>query len=483
MGNQHTTVIQKPLVLLLLALLVGAAFLAGTPATAHANDTIDVIASDAEMDFPNNITFTLTAESREADIVEVELLYGATRAEGVTVVLPDFVPGPRVNVQHVLDTQTFHVPMGVELGYRWLLRDSDGNEMETPTEELLYFDTRFDWQQRNARGMTVHWYEGSAAFGDELMDISIRALDMLEQEVGATIDESVNIYVYANTRDMRAALRANSVEWVGGQANPGLGLIIGAIAPGDTAEAGRIIPHELSHQVLHQAVENPYGGLPLWFDEGLAVYNQEADDYIFPVIVEEAARTDTLIPLEALAASFPADTDRALLSYAQSHSVVAYIIDEYGMEATEQLVDAFAEATPVEKAIPDVLGMTIDELDAEWRATLPPAEVTAELNGSPSVAPADRFEGEPVRPSFDFERAEEPAATAPESPGSADVATPAPEASQVPLAPAAEAAAAQRVGIGLMELVLIAVAVLGMLAVTGLVAFVALRLAKSESTD
>jgi hypothetical protein len=164
------------------------------------------------------------------------------------------------------------------------------------------------------------------------------------------------------------------------------------------SEAKRIIPHELSHQVLHQAVENPYGGTPLWFDEGLAVHNQETLDSVFPQMLEQAARTDQLIPLEALASSFPADPNRALLSYAQSNSVIEYIIDEYGTDELEQLVVAFREATPVDEAIPQVLDLSVDELHAEWRETLPPAQVSVPLEGSPSVAPPDRFRGEPVLP-------------------------------------------------------------------------------------
>lgn len=358
---------------------------------------VQVDDDSAAVTFGSDVTFTLEASS-EVEIVAASLLYGATRSDGRTVVPQDITPSTDLSLEHVLDTRIFHLPVGVEVGYSWLLRDAAGEEYETPVQSFVYEDTRFDWQQVQVDDVTVYWYDGNRAWGNELGDITARALERLQKDIGAKLDEPVSIFIYADTDDMRAALQSNSVEWVGGQAVPSLGLIIGAVEAGDTAEAARIIPHELSHQMLHQATDNPYGGVPLWFDEGLAVHNQETPDYIFPVMLEEAALNDQLIPLEALSASFPADPDRALLSYAQSHSVVEYILAEYGEERLAALADAFALAMPTNTALEATLGVTVDELDAAWRATQPAPERSRPLEGSPSVAPADRFSEPAVLP-------------------------------------------------------------------------------------
>lgn len=367
-------------------------------AVSYAQSDIQVIASSAQPDFPNLITFSVTAESSAARITEIELLYGATRSDTFTVVPTTFDGGQQVKAQHVLDTQIYNLPPGIDLTYRWVIRDAAGNELETPLQELVYHDDRFPWQQLTERGVTIYWYEGDAAFGNELMQTATRTLDRLQQEIGAVVKDPIKIYAYANIRDMRSVLAQNEVEWVGGFAQPGLGLVVVTIEEGNLVEARRLIPHELSHQVLHQAVDNPYGGLPLWFDEGLAVYNQETANRDFPLMVELAARTDQLIPLEALAASFPADPERARLSYAQSYSMVDYISKIYGTEKLRDLVATFHDATPVEEAIPQVLGLSIDALDEAWRKTLPPAQVSAPLEAGPSVAPADRFTQQPVLP-------------------------------------------------------------------------------------
>ncbi len=381
--------------LILIMLLVSTAI----PTLAQQQSAIQVQASNAIPDFPTSINFTLSASSNMAEITEVQLLYGLQREDSRTLVDAQFIPGEQIAAQHVLDTQVFHIPPGVEVAYSWIIRDEAGNEIASEEQTLFYADTRFDWQQRSLGMVTVYWYEGGESFGDALVDTAKTALDNLQRDISAEVEEPIAIYIYANTRDMRAALQSNEVEWVGGQARPSIGLIIGAIAPGDTNEIVRIIPHELSHQVLYQATNNPYGGVPLWFEEGLAVHSQEIQLDYHKILLEEAARNDDLIPVEALAASFPTDSERASLSYAESHSLVEFILEEYGTEAMHNLVMAFQAAMPLDEALLETLGMTVDELDAAWRETLPAAVGTIAATPTPqTTAPDSRFANEPVLP-------------------------------------------------------------------------------------
>lgn len=380
--------------LLILALLM--AGLLAPLETAGAAGGIRVVSAGARPEFPARITFDLTAEAEGPEIVAAQLLYGATRQNVLTVVDVPIMPGRRVEARHVLDTEVYYYPPGTAIAYRWVLRDASGAELTTPLAEVIHHDERFPWAERTERNVTVFWYQGGAAFGETLINAATAGLDRIAAALGAELQQPVRIYIYASNADMRTALQANSVDWIGGQAFTDLGVIIGAIAPGDEAEAGRLIPHELAHQVLAQLTDNPYGGPPSWFDEGLAMYAQTRRDEWIDARLEEAARQGRLIPLEALAASFPADTDQALLSYAQSQAVVEYLISTYGADRVRALALAFAAAMPVDQALQTVLGRDVDELDAEWRATLPPPEQTVLATPVPQTAPADRFAEPPA---------------------------------------------------------------------------------------
>jgi hypothetical protein len=380
---------------LLVALLF--ALVLFVPAPTAAQSAIQVLGSEAIVDFPRQIEFLLTAESSGAAITEVQLLYGATRSEALTIVDVPVQPGQRIQGRHTLDTRVYYSPPGTEMTFRWRIRDANGEEFTSEAQTFFVHDERHPWSERTIDNLTIFWYRGGDTFGDALMDTSQRALSALQAEIGATLEQPVRVYVYASGQDMRSALQSNEVEWVGGQAWPGLGVIIAAIEPDNLAEVQRIVPHELSHQVLSQATDNPYGGVPLWFDEGLAVRSQETRDSDFDSLIDRAAREGRLIPLQALASSFPADPAQARLSYAQSRDVVEYIIGAYGAAAVQDLVAAFGTAVPVDTALQTALGRSVDELDAEWRATLPIAEIQPTPVPAQVSAPDDRFSDPPLQ--------------------------------------------------------------------------------------
>lgn len=371
------------------------------PGWARAADQATIVRNEVSSDFGAEIRFELQATS-PATITDVAFLYAlgvsADDLPAYTEARPEWQPdGGNVEASFVRDTSIDYLPVGVTLRYKWVLTADDGTITETPEQSVQYQDTRFNWREKSDRGITVRWYDGGDEWGDALLSTATSALDRLEQRIGGTVDDPMTISIYKNTSDMRAALPPNSADWIGGQARPDLGLIVGAIASGDDAELGRLVPHELSHLVLHQATRNNYGGMPVWFDEGIAVANQDSPDAGFSERVEEAARNGELIPLRALASNFPNDPEKALQSYAQSESVVRYIEKTYGVEAITRLVAQFKSGVTDDTAVESALGIKLDELDSAWRATLPAAERTPDPVAAPDTAPADRFRDRPIQ--------------------------------------------------------------------------------------
>lgn len=226
----------------LLVLVLLAVALLAPAVIARAAEGIRVVAATARSEFPARITFDLTAEADVGEIVAAQLLYGATRQNVLTVVDVPVTPGRRIETRHVLDTEVYYYPPGTAISYRWALRDASGAEVITPPAEVIHHDARFPWAERTERNVTVFWYQGGVAFGEVLINAATAGLDRIAAAIGAELEQPVRIYVYASNADLRTALQANSVEWVGGQAFTDLGVIIGAIAPGDVAEAGRLIP-------------------------------------------------------------------------------------------------------------------------------------------------------------------------------------------------------------------------------------------------
>ncbi|MEW5957273.1 MAG: peptidase MA family metallohydrolase [Chloroflexota bacterium] len=368
------------------------------PVNAGAQESIQVTDSGWTAEFRDNLTFTVKAES-QAEIVEAQLFYRIVGRPATSRNEAEFTPGASLTAQFVID-QTKpenYLPPGTELEYWWKLVDAAGTELKTERETLLYLDNRYDWQTLENERLTLYWYEGGDSFGQALFDRANLALDTLEKDAGVAIEDPIKIFIYGNHNDLLGAISTTAQEWTGGQAFTLYGVVVIGIAPGQLNWGLEAMTHEMTHLVIHQATENPYGDLPRWLDEGLAVYNENQAELPsdFRSIFEEAVRNDELMTLRTLSSPFPADPMQANLAYGQSGAVVKFIIDTYGREAMARLLDVFSEGAIYDEALQEALGVDTDGLDNAFRASLglPPLPGT-EINTAVEAKPEEETAAE-----------------------------------------------------------------------------------------
>jgi hypothetical protein len=358
------------------ALITLALLLFFSPSLVAAGDDIIVIASDVEIDFPDQAVFTIEAES-SADIVDIRLYYQVDRmnyAEVVSEGWADFTLGSRVEANWVWDMRNTSLPPGAEVTCWWMIEDADGNRLETSPEMMRFDDGRYLWQSLTGSApqgseLTIFWYEGSASFTRELMDACEEGLASLTQDIGAYPERPIRIYVYASSSDLKGAMIFPQ-EWTGGVAFTAFSTIAIGIPPSKLDWGKRALVHELTHLVVHQATFSPYGHLPLWLDEGLAMYNEGGLDPVFRSYLEEAISKDELISVRSLCSPFSAYSEKAGLSYAQSYSLVEYLLENYGQDGMLDLLAILKQGSTYDEALNEVYGFDIDGLDALWRATL-----------------------------------------------------------------------------------------------------------------
>ena len=359
-----------------IVLIALAFFLFFSPSTVAGLDGIVVIDMDVDIDFPNQVVFTIEAESY-VDIVDVRISYQVDRmnyAEVVSEGWADFTPASTVEANWVWDMRNAGLPPGAGVIYWWMVEDADGNKYETSPEAMHFDDERYSWQNLTSTApqgseISLFWYEGSDSFARELMDTCEEGLARLTEDIGTYPERPINIYVYASDDDLKGALIFPQ-EWTGGVAFPTFSTIAIGIAQGELDWGEKALVHELTHLVVHQVTFGPYGQLPLWLDEGLATYNEGELDPFLRSYLEEAISKGELISVRSLCSPFSAYAEKAYLSYAQSYSLVEYLLDNYGQESMLDLLAILKEGSTYDEALTEVYGFDIDDLDARWRATL-----------------------------------------------------------------------------------------------------------------
>ena len=121
------------------------------------------------------------------------------------------------------------------------------------------------------------------------------------------------------------------------------------------------------HLLVQEVSFNCFWDMPTWLNEGLASYSEGPLAGFLAEELDLAIRSRGLISVRSLSSNFPADRTHALRSYAQSNSIVTYLIEEHGWQKMRELLALFGEGSTADDALRRVYGLDTEELDGLWK--------------------------------------------------------------------------------------------------------------------
>lgn len=351
------------------------------PAVTQAREDITLLDSSTEVFFPSAIVFKVKAQS-QSNITRIRLLYQVERmnyAHVVSEAWPDFVPSPKVETQWLWDMRKASIPAGTTIRYRWTIENQSGHELVTNSYTFQFQDLRYHWQKLTMDQVTLFWYKGSESFARGLLTACEQALNRLYQNTGTRLEKPVSIYIYANSQDLRAAMIFPR-EWTGGVAFPEFSTITIGVSTSQLNWGKRAVAHELGHMVIHQVTFSPYSAsLPVWLNEGLAMYAEGETDTYLEALLRKAVSQGRLFSVRSLSSPFSAKPEDAYLSYAQSQSLVEFLIQNYGKDKILQLLYLLKEGNSCDEALSQVYEFDQAGLDKLWREY-----ITSKTKSAPS---------------------------------------------------------------------------------------------------
>ncbi|MBK6793714.1 MAG: hypothetical protein IPG80_14550 [Anaerolineales bacterium] len=341
------------------------------PTSALAAPQADVEADSATLDFPNTVTFSATLKA-SAEITSVVLEYGNEQlncGDVIAKAFPDFQPGTSADVSWTWDMrQSGSLPPGTTIWWRWRYVDSSGTEFVSDTQTVTWLDDIHDWQTVTSAGIHIHYYGADESFARSMLAAGEEGLRRNKEQAGMTPDIPVQIYVYPSYDEMRDAILYEP-QWTGGLAYSDSSIIIMGTSGSADFDKATVI-HEVTHVLVGRNAFTCIGFIPTWLNEGLAVYNEGPLDESMQSQFDIALRDDAFFPVRSLGGNFSEIPEKALLSYAQSYSVVNFMLETYGQEKMSQLLTALSNAEPVDTALLNIYGVDTDGLDAAWRESL-----------------------------------------------------------------------------------------------------------------
>ena len=372
--------------------------LATSPAQAEATFETAPI----ENGYPKNLTFKLTATST-VEIKDVTLAYKLVGRNSSALGKPEpgaFTAGTKVTTTVIVDTNpnTNWIPVGNELLWHWELTLADGMTASSKEESYLYLPSGKDWKSAK-NDVAVVYYTGQR---DNLANTFLQAMQTIYEKHGRGLLKTdlerkpVKLLLLGDSKEINDASpskgstfdNSRTVVTCGFRPGSANDIIFAAIScgVGDPADTVR---HEFGHILNAAAGEGTLVKLPLWLDEGLAVYAQEKqDDY--SAAFDAASRRQKLIPFRDMATPV-SDQNQVILQYGESYRMVKYLIDKFGQAKLIAMLAATKKDTRFDVALKNTYGFDLDGFEKEFTASLGGAQPTA----APTQQPQQQ---QPTRP-------------------------------------------------------------------------------------
>jgi Peptidase MA superfamily len=369
--------------LLLLLALVAASGLPRGAAPASAE--IEIRSQGAQNQFPDGIRFSLFMAS-DVEITQVRLRFRIF-PDGVNAsISPSCTGGTSCNVTVGSSQESYMVP-GAQVSYYWELTDSSGASLSTDPQTVIYEDTRYEWEQLTQGNLTVNYYFGDAASNQTVLDVAQETIDRFSKLERTTVDFPVKIWVYRTAAEMAPAVASR----IGNGPNTSV-RTLGEVAASDTALVSRdsdflnIVRHELTHIVTGAATRNYLADIPVWINEGLSTYAQHDLLPSESQALDLAIQRDAVLPITSLGSAARGNGNQVSIFYAESGSIIAYMIDVLGEDKFGDFLEALANDTP-DGALQTVYGFDTLGLENAWRKAVGLPEVAAGSSAGASSQP------------------------------------------------------------------------------------------------
>lgn len=341
------------------------------------------------IDFPNTISFE-TSVSSASKIVSAEIHYGVKQDTCGTVeaiAYPELDDGTQPVISWEWDMrQSGSLPPGAEIWWQWQVTDENGATTAGERQTVTWLDSIHPWYTQEQGLIRIHAYQQSANQVAELLTTATQALDTLSAQTGIAPKDPVDLYIYANTEDMRDAILYEP-GWTGGLAYSEYNIVLIGISADQFEWGKRTEAHELTHVLVGDYTFSCLGSLPTWLNEGLAVFGEGGPEDYSKEQFYQAVTDDTLLSFKVLSGGFSEDPDKADLSYSQSYFMVNYLIEKYGQGKINHLLNDLSAGKDLDASLQAAYGFDLAGFEKEWRTSIHARAVSGSAETSASATP------------------------------------------------------------------------------------------------
>jgi len=222
-------------------------------------------------------------------------------------------------------------------------------------------------------GIRVTFSKGHERYAEEVHEI-VRALaEELRTSLGLSLPAGITVSLVGQA-EFDGELGPERAELFTAFARPGersATIHMGKATSGGAFNFRRVLRHEIVHLAIGELERQGGTSVPRWLDEGLAMLYGDMPFEMDRGELATASYAGGLIPFGRLTDDFPQEGKTEVnLAYLESESAARFLRDMKGELALRRLLRSLGSGDSFGTALAAVYGLSTDEFDARWRASL-----------------------------------------------------------------------------------------------------------------
>ena len=233
-----------------------------------------------------------------------------------------------------------------------------------------------NWLSVKTCHFIIRYTKKDTYFAQQLQELAEKNYAYVTNHIGLYPPQKITIYIAAPKESflrLQTPTSKMSAQVIG-IAYPGLYRILllspRAISKGHI-QLEKIFTHELTHIVLGATYQdNSPVHLPRWFNEGLCMFEAKQWNWQYRMLMTRICLKGDFIPLHELEYSFPTDSVLLNKAYAQSFSLISFILNKYGQKSLRKITNALIQGEGFDQALYKAIGLDLYTLETNWKKHL-----------------------------------------------------------------------------------------------------------------
>jgi len=231
---------------------------------------------------------------------------------------------------------------------------------------LLVTETQADNDISPNRRQYYDYFAANDQFVSQVDSAVISARNALKIILGDTLHYRPRIYIEQNLSDFSRRIGSAIPDWGAAVAMPYRQMIVLKSPAHFRLEKSlyELIKHEYAHLALEDRLYHVEP--PRWLNEGLAMYVAYEWGWANNISLSQAALFGSLVPLRDIEKLNRFPSGRAQTAYAQSYIAVKYLLEQYGIESFNILLDHLKDGKSIDTALMAAIGSDYDGFEQEF---------------------------------------------------------------------------------------------------------------------